>query len=164
LLIFFNKRYRQAGPHRLQVHCRRQANQTTADYNYTIVSRTGWVYSRPMRADPSNNDRAYDIVVVGASGFTGRLVVEYLAENYPVGAPIRWAIAGRNREKLESVLAEYCTAGELPSVIVADSHDSNALAQLARDTRVVLTTVGPYAKYGILRSCRRDTVDPPDDR
>jgi short subunit dehydrogenase-like uncharacterized protein len=101
-----------------------------------------------MRADPSNNDRAYDIVVVGASGFTGRLVVEYLAENYPVGAPIRWAIAGRNREKLESVLAEYCTAGELPSVIVADSHDSNALAQLARGTRVVLTTVGPYAKYG----------------
>jgi short subunit dehydrogenase-like uncharacterized protein len=69
-------------------------------------------------------------------------------ENYPVGAPIRWAIAGRNREKLESVLAEYCTAGELPSVIVADSHDSDALAQLARGTRVVLTTVGPYAKYG----------------
>ena len=101
-----------------------------------------------MQADTSNYDRPYDIVVVGASGFTGRLVVEYLAEKYPVGAPTRWAIAGRNKEKLEGVLAENCAAGDLPAVIVADSHDSNALGQLARDTRVVLTTVGPYAKYG----------------
>ena len=101
-----------------------------------------------MQPAPTDNDRPYDIVVVGASGFTGRLVVEYLADRYPVGAPTRWAVAGRNREKLESVIAEYCTTGELPAIIVADSHDGNALRQLARDTRVVLTTVGPYAKYG----------------
>jgi len=101
-----------------------------------------------MQSGPTDDDRSYDIVVVGASGFTGRLVVEYLAGKYPVGAPVRWAVAGRNREKLESVIAECCTTGELPTVIVADSRDGSALRQLARNTRVVLTTVGPYAKYG----------------
>ena len=101
-----------------------------------------------MQTAATNNDRAYDIVVVGASGFTGQLVVEYLAEKYPVGAPLRWAVAGRNSEKLQKVIAEKCDAGEPPAIIIADSHDSNALGQLARDTRVVLTTVGPYAKYG----------------
>ena len=101
-----------------------------------------------MQAGEIANDRPYNIVVVGASGFTGRLVVEYLAERYPVGAPLRWAVAGRNKEKLENVLADKCTVGELPAVLIADSHDANALRQLAGDTRVVLTTVGPYAKYG----------------
>lgn len=113
-----------------------------------IVSAAGRVYPRPMQPNPTNNARTYDIVVFGASGFTGRLVVEYLADRYPVGAPIRWAVAGRNREKLESVIAGYCTSGKLPAIIVADSRDGNALRQLARETRVVLTTVGPYAKYG----------------
>ena len=101
-----------------------------------------------MPTGTKENDRPYDIVVVGASGFTGRLVVEYLAERYPVGAPLRWAVAGRNREKLEKVIAEKCTTGEPPAIIVVDSHDSAALGQLARKTRVVLTTVGPYAMYG----------------
>lgn len=113
-----------------------------------IVSPASRVYPRAMQPDATSSDRPYDIVVVGASGFTGRLVVEYLADRYPVGAPIRWAVAGRNREKLESVIAESCTTGALPAIIVADSHDANALRQLARNTRVVLTTVGPYAKYG----------------
>lgn len=101
-----------------------------------------------MPMDATTIERPYDIVVVGASGFTGRLVVEYLAERYPVGGPLRWAVAGRNREKLESVIAGKCAAGKHPAVIVADSHDNDALRKLARDTRVVLTTVGPYAKYG----------------
>lgn len=113
-----------------------------------IVSLHGGVYSGLMRAAATNGDRTYDIVVVGASGFTGRLVVEYLAEKYPVGTPLRWAVAGRNSEKLESVIAEKCPAGERPSILIADSHDSDALGRIARDTRVVLTTVGPYAKYG----------------
>jgi short subunit dehydrogenase-like uncharacterized protein len=101
-----------------------------------------------MQMAAPTNDRPYDIVVVGASGFTGRLVVEYLAENYPAGAPIRWAVAGRNREKLESVLTDKCLTGDLPAILIADSHDNDALGRLARETRVVLTTVGPYAKYG----------------
>jgi short subunit dehydrogenase-like uncharacterized protein len=101
-----------------------------------------------MPIDATTIERPYDLVVVGASGFTGRLVVEYLAERYPIGGPLRWAVAGRNREKLESVIAGKCAAGKLPAVLIADSHDSDALRKLARDTRVVLTTVGPYAKYG----------------
>jgi short subunit dehydrogenase-like uncharacterized protein len=96
----------------------------------------------------TQGDRPYDIVVFGASGFTGRLVVEYLAEKYPVGKPVRWAVAGRDREKLERVIAEFCDSGERPPVLIADSGDSTALADLAGKTRVVLTTVGPYAKYG----------------
>lgn len=94
------------------------------------------------------NDRLYDIVVVGASGFTGRLVVEYLAERYPVAAPLRWAVAGRDQEKLQKVIGEKCSSGNLPEILVADSHDSDAMTRLARDARVILTTVGPYAKYG----------------
>ena len=105
-------------------------------------------YSRPMQPDATNKDRPYDIVVVGASGFTGQLVVEYLAEKYPVDAPLRWAVAGRNKEKLGSVIAQYCTSGKQPAVIVADNSNRDALRELARNTRVVLTTVGPYAKYG----------------
>jgi short subunit dehydrogenase-like uncharacterized protein len=101
-----------------------------------------------MQAGTTNNDRPYDIVVVGASGFTGQLVVEYLAEKYPVGAPLRWAVAGRNREKLESVIAGKFATGVLPDILIADSDDGEALTRLARQTRVVLTTVGPYAKYG----------------
>ncbi len=101
-----------------------------------------------MNPADKDGDRAYDIVVYGASGFTGRLVVEYLAGKYPVGEPIRWAVAGRNREKLEHVIEEKLRTGRRPGVIVADSNDRGALEKLARQTRVVLTTVGPYAKYG----------------
>ncbi len=101
-----------------------------------------------MNPADKDGDRAYDIVVYGASGFTGRLVVEYLAGKYPVGEPIRWALAGRNREKLDRVIEENVHTGERPGVIVADSDDRAALEELARQARVVLTTVGPYAKYG----------------
>ena len=113
-----------------------------------IVSPASQGYSRPMQVDATNNDRSFDIVVVGATGFTGRLVVEYLAEKYPVGTALRWAVAGRNREKLERIVTEYTAAGGQPEIIVADNGDRDALRKLARDTHVVLTTVGPYAKYG----------------
>ena len=114
----------------------------------SIVSPGSRGYSRLMQLAATNNDRPHDIVVVGASGFTGRLVVEYFADKYPVGATVRWAVAGRNREKIERVIAEICPADKIPAILVVDSHDGDALRQLARDTRVVLTTVGPYARYG----------------
>lgn len=101
-----------------------------------------------MSCAKANEARAYDVVVFGASGFTGRLVAEYFAEHYPVGEPVRWAVAGRHRDKLDGVLAEKCSSGKKPDVLLADSDDGDALAELARSTRVVLTTVGPYAKYG----------------
>ncbi|PLW67108.1 saccharopine dehydrogenase family protein [Pseudohalioglobus lutimaris] len=90
--------------------------------------------------------RDYDIVLFGASGFTGRLVAEYLLEAYGQDKGLRWAIAGRNEEKLK-VLARELGAPNLP-VLVADSDDPQALASLAACTTVVCTTVGPYALYG----------------
>lgn len=99
--------------------------------------------------------REFDVVVFGASGFTGRLVAEYLHEQYVPAARLRWAVAGRDRGKLERVLSEIGSPAETVPVLIADSDDSDSLDALARRTRVVLTTVGPYAKYGskLVESC-----------
>ncbi len=97
--------------------------------------------------------RTYNIVLFGASGFTGRLVAEYLLQRYGMDGDLRWAIAGRNPDKLAVVAAEL-GAPDLP-VVVADSADGAALAALAADTDVVCTTVGPYALYGseLVKAC-----------
>jgi len=94
-------------------------------------------------------ERAFDIVIWGASGFTGQLVVAYLAATYGVDRDLRWAIAGRNRDKLDTVRTGLpgAQATNLP-VLIADSGDPDSLSALARQARVVCTTVGPYAKYG----------------
>ncbi len=84
--------------------------------------------------------RKYDIVLYGASGFTGRQTVEYFRRFAPPG--LRWAIAGRNRSKLDSVNL----AGV--DVLVADCEDRDALNGLAAQTRVVATTAGPFSLYG----------------
>ncbi len=96
--------------------------------------------------------REFDVVVWGASGFTGRLTAEYLLARYGTSSAVRWAIAGRNAAKLESVRAELAgaagaDANALP-ILVGDGDDAEFLGALARRTRVVCTTVGPYAKYG----------------
>ena len=90
--------------------------------------------------------RDYDIILFGASGFTGRLVAEYLLQRYGQDGELRWAIAGRNREKLAEVASEL-GAPDLP-VLVADGADREALDQLAVSSTVVCSTVGPYALYG----------------
>jgi len=93
-------------------------------------------------------NRDFDIVVWGATGFTGALVAEYLLSEYGVGDSLRWAIAGRSEAKLETLRhALGPKAVSLPS-IVADSFDEQKLSAMAAKTRVVITTVGPYAKYG----------------
>jgi short subunit dehydrogenase-like uncharacterized protein len=95
-----------------------------------------------------NKNRDFDIVVWGATGFTGSLVAEYLLSEYGVGDSLRWAIAGRSEEKLEALRhALGPRAVSLPE-IVADSFDEQKLAAMAEKTRVVISTVGPYAKYG----------------
>ena len=87
-------------------------------------------------------EREYDIIVWGASGFTGRLVVDYMAQQQSA-SNLKWAVAGRNPEKIRSVLGNR----DIP-IVQADSNDSESIAQLVQQTRVVLTTVGPYARYG----------------
>ena len=94
------------------------------------------------------NKQEFDIIVWGATGFTGALVAEYLLAQYGIGKDLRWAIAGRSEEKLEKLRhALGAEAAALPT-IVADSFDEQKLADMAAKTRVVVTTVGPYAKYG----------------
>src|SRR5271154_1145195 len=94
-------------------------------------------------------DRKYDITLYGASGFTGKQTVEYCRQFAPAG--LRWAIAGRNRSKLEAVN----TAGV--DILVADSQDDAALDRLAAQSRVVATTAGPFSLYGtkLVEACVR---------
>jgi short subunit dehydrogenase-like uncharacterized protein len=91
-----------------------------------------------------NHNREFDIIIWGASGFTGRLVAEYLHVQY--GADLKWAMAGRSQTKLEAVRAEV--ADESIPVLTADSHGEQSLAAMVQRAKVILTTVGPYGKYG----------------
>lgn len=93
-------------------------------------------------------NREFDIVVYGATGFTGALVAEYLLDRYGCDRELRWAIAGRSRDKLAALRARLGDAASALEILVADSADVTALAELAGRTRVVITTVGPYALYG----------------
>ena len=95
-------------------------------------------------------DRQYDIVVFGATSFVGRILCAYLKERHGSSGDrssdgVSWAIAGRNRQKLDALAADLDLAVD---VIVADAADIDALASLARSTRVVISTVGPYSLYG----------------
>ncbi|GAA2784852.1 saccharopine dehydrogenase NADP-binding domain-containing protein [Kitasatospora paracochleata] len=93
--------------------------------------------------------RPYDLVLFGATGFTGGLTAEYLARNVPAGC--RWAVAGRNPAKLEQLRARLAAidpaCAELP-LLRADAADPVSLREVAASTRVVITTVGPYLHHG----------------
>ena len=108
-----------------------------------------------------SRDTEFELILFGATGFTGRLVAEYLVKKRPA---IRWALAGRSRDKLERVRDELCamepSAKELP-LVVGDSQDRAAMEALARRTRVVCTTAGPYALYGseLLGACAEQGTD-----
>ena len=101
------------------------------------------------------SERAHDLVLFGASGFVGKLVAGYLAEHAPEGTRI--ALAGRTRAKVELVRADLPGPGRSWPVLTADSADPAALAELAASTRAVVTTVGPYARYGLplVEACAR---------
>ncbi len=100
-----------------------------------------------MTTDQPDN-RPFDIIVQGATGFTGTLVAEYLLRQYGADGDLRWALAGRSEKKLQEVRAGLGSEASDLTLIVADSFDKVALQKLASQTRVVLTTVGPYALFG----------------
>ncbi len=109
-----------------------------------------------------DQERTYDVVLYGATGFVGALTAEYLAAHAPAGC--RWALAGRNTEKLE-LLRERLAAidpacADLP-LIAADASDTDALRELAASTRVLATTVGPYIWYGaeLVAACAESGTD-----
>jgi saccharopine dehydrogenase (NAD+, L-glutamate forming) len=101
-------------------------------------------------------ERDFDIVLYGATGFVGELTAEYLAEHSPES--LRWALAGRNPEKLKKVrdglTAINPALAELP-LIAADAEDATSLEELAQSTRILISTVGPYALYGepMVKAC-----------
>lgn len=101
----------------------------------------------------SKAERPFDIIVYGATGYTGRLVAEYLAHHYGKDGP-RWAMAGRSADKLAEVRDLIGAPADTP-LVVADSNDPASLVAMAEATRVVVTTVGPYQLYGepVLRAC-----------
>lgn len=100
-----------------------------------------------------SRDRDHDLVVYGATGFVGRLTAAYLAEHAPAG--VRIALGGRSRERLEAVRETLPGAAREWPLVVADSLDEGAIGALAASTRAVVTTVGPYARYGLplVRAC-----------
>jgi len=106
-----------------------------------------------------SESRAHDIVVFGATGFVGKLLAEYLANHAPTGTRI--ALAGRSQEKLEKTRTELPAAARDWPLVTADSSDEDALRAMARDARVVATTVGPYRKYGkaLVDACIAEGTD-----
>ncbi|HLA35325.1 MAG TPA: saccharopine dehydrogenase NADP-binding domain-containing protein [Rhodocyclaceae bacterium] len=109
-------------------------------------------------------DRTYDIVLFGATGFTGELTAEYLARTTGEHKGLRWALAGRNLEKLEQVRARLakirpvCANLEL---LQADVDDAASIRRIAESTAVVITTVGPYIAYGepLVAACAEAGTD-----
>jgi saccharopine dehydrogenase (NAD+, L-glutamate forming) len=104
----------------------------------------------------SQGDRAYELIVFGATGFTGGMTAEYLARHAPRN--LRWAIAGRSREKLAAVKARLVAidaSAEGVGIVEADVDDAASVLRMAASTRVVLTTVGPFIDYGepVVRAC-----------
>ena len=89
--------------------------------------------------------RELDIIIWGASSFTGQLVTEYLFNRYG-SSKIKWAIAGRNLDKLEKVRSQV--AHEKIPIFIADSFDKESLSKFVKKTKVVCSTVGPYSLYG----------------
>lgn len=105
--------------------------------------------------------REFDLVLFGATGFTGRLVAEYLLGRHGLGGELNWALAGRSRDKLEAVRSELgVDAAGLP-LLIADSHDRASLDALVVRTRAVCSTVGPYALHGseLVAACAAKGTD-----
>ncbi|MGZ4170786.1 MAG: saccharopine dehydrogenase family protein [Solirubrobacteraceae bacterium] len=107
-------------------------------------------------------DRAHDVVVFGATGFTGTLTAEYLARSAP---GTRWAIAGRNESRLEAVrerlgAIDPVAPGNVP-ILIADVQDPASMRRLAESAKVVITTVGPYSHYGepVVAACAAAGTD-----
>tara|TARA_B100001769_G_C22097756_1_gene592398 strand:+ start:875 stop:2068 length:1194 start_codon:yes stop_codon:yes gene_type:complete len=86
-------------------------------------------------------NREFDIIIFGASGFTGQIAVKYLDKNYPT---LNWAISGRNKEKLMKISND---TNKKPEIFIADSKNQDSLAEIAKKTNVIASLAGPFNKY-----------------
>lgn len=107
-----------------------------------------------------SDSQSFDLIIYGATGFTGRLVAEYVNKQYGNGGELVWAMAGRSAEKLASVRDEMGLPADTP-LVVADSNDEASMREMVNATKVVLTTVGPYQMYGseLVRLCAEEGTD-----
>ena len=106
------------------------------------------------------SDREFDVVIFGASGYTGKLVAEYMHDQYGNDHSIKYAIAGRNIEKLLEVKKDLRLNEDI-SILEVDSSNLDSLDKMTRSARCILTTVGPYQLYGskLVESCARNGTD-----
>jgi short subunit dehydrogenase-like uncharacterized protein len=102
----------------------------------------------------------FDIIVYGATGFTGQLVAEYLAAHYRNDSSLKWAMAGRSLDKLASVRDAIGAAADTP-LIAADAGNPSSLQAMVGQTKSVLSTVGPYQLYGsdLVAACAASGTD-----
>lgn len=103
----------------------------------------------------------FDVVVFGATSFVGQILCQYLTDTYGIDGELRWAAAGRSESKLAAVKAELGAAANDLTLLVADAGDAESLAALCAQTRVIISTVGPYALYGepMIRACVESGTD-----
>jgi short subunit dehydrogenase-like uncharacterized protein len=106
------------------------------------------------------SEREFDVIVFGASGYTGKLVAEYMGKEYGNDESISWAIAGRNKDKLSSVKKDL-NLNERVSIIEVDSTNKDSLDSMTSSAKCILTTVGPYQLYGssLVQSCSENGTD-----
>ena len=106
------------------------------------------------------SEREFDVIVFGASGYTGKLVAEYMGKEYGNDESIRWAIAGRNKDKLSSIKKDL-NLNERVSIIEVDSTNKDSLDSMTSSAKCILTTVGPYQLYGssLVQSCSENGTD-----
>ena len=95
----------------------------------------------------NTEQKEFDIIVYGSTGFTGRLVAEYLSKQYGNGKELTWAMAGRSQAKLEQVRDAMSLPSDTP-LVVADSNDESSMKNMVNRTKAIITTVGPYQLYG----------------
>ncbi|MCB1998098.1 MAG: saccharopine dehydrogenase NADP-binding domain-containing protein, partial [Rhodoferax sp.] len=120
-----------------------------------VTFRTGAPLARIQNAPMT---KSFDLVIFGASGYTGRLVAEHLAHQAP--PDLRWALAGRDASRLQAVHSDL----QLPNAVACltvDANDESSLRSLMAQTRLVITTVGPYQLYGsaLVAACAQAGVD-----
>lgn len=106
-------------------------------------------------------DTPFDIVVFGATSFVGQILCRYLWQRHGTGGEVKWALAGRSQAKLEQVRGQLGHGAQALPLLVADAADEQALRAVCQQTRVVISTVGPYALYGspLVKVCAETGTD-----
>jgi len=104
---------------------------------------------------------SHDLIVYGATSFVGQIITRYLAEHFGTQGRLKWAIAGRSEEKLAALRGSLGLAASKLPIVLADAADEAALRRMCTGTRVVLSTVGPYALYGepLVKVCAATGTD-----